>query len=49
MRHWRELWEFLRTRKRWWLAPIAIVLAAMAAFIMLTEGSIAAPLIYTLF
>ena len=46
---WRELWAFLRVRKRWWLAPILVLLGAMATFIMLTEGSVAAPLIYTLF
>ena len=46
---WRELWAFLRVRKRWWLAPIILILASMAAFILLTEGSVAAPFIYTLF
>lgn len=44
-----ELWAFLKARKRWWLAPIVLVLASMAAFILLTEGSVAAPFIYTLF
>ncbi len=44
-----EIWAFLKVRKRWWLLPILLVLSAMAAFIVLAEGSVAMPFIYTLF
>lgn len=45
----REFWDFLKVRKKWWLAPIVIVLALLGALILLTEGSAVAPFIYTLF
>jgi hypothetical protein len=44
-----ELWEFLRTRKRFWLAPIVLVLILLSALILFTEGSSVAPFIYALF
>ena len=44
-----ELWAFLRVRKKWWLAPIIIILVLLGALIVLTEGSALAPFIYTLF
>ena len=44
-----ELWEFLRTRKRFWLAPIVLVLLLLSALIIFTEGSSVAPFIYALF
>ncbi len=44
-----ELWQFLRHRKKWWLAPILLVLLLMSLLIILTEGSAIAPFIYTLF
>lgn len=44
-----ELWEFLRTRKRYWLAPIVIVLLLLSALIVFTEGSAVAPFVYALF
>jgi hypothetical protein len=46
---WRELWGFLKVRKKWWLAPILIFLVLMGALIILAEGSALAPFIYTLF
>jgi len=45
----REFWNFLKVRKKWWLAPIIIFLILLGALIVLTEGSAIAPLIYTLF
>ena len=45
----KEFWEFLKIRKKWWLAPIIIVLFLMGALIIFTEGSAVAPFIYTLF
>ena len=45
----REFWEFLKVRKKWWLAPIFVMLLLLGALIVLTEGSAIAPFIYTLF
>jgi hypothetical protein len=45
----KEFWEFLKVRKKWWLAPIVIFLLLMGALIILTEGSAVAPFIYVLF
>ncbi len=44
-----ELWDFLKVRKKWWLAPIVIFLVLLGALIILTEGSAIAPFVYTLF
>jgi len=45
----RELWRFMRVRKKFWLLPIFVVLGLFGALIVLTEGSAVAPFIYTLF
>jgi len=45
----RELWVFLRVRKKWWLTPIVVVLVALGALIVFAQGSALAPFIYTLF
>lgn len=44
-----EFWEFMKARKKWWLAPIVFFLILVGLLIILTEGSAVAPLIYTLF
>jgi hypothetical protein len=44
-----ELWAFMRERKKFWLAPIIIVLVLLGGLIVLTQGSAVAPFIYTLF
>jgi drug/metabolite transporter superfamily protein YnfA len=44
-----ELWAFLRARKKWWLAPIMVLLVLFGALIVLSQTSALAPLIYTLF
>lgn len=44
-----EFWDFLKVRKKWWLAPIIIFLLLLGALIILAEGSALAPFIYTLF
>ena len=44
-----EFWDFLRVRKKWWLAPIIISLLLFGTLIVLTEGSALAPFIYVLF
>jgi len=45
----KDLWDFLRERKKFWLAPIVIVLLLLGALIVLSQGSAVAPFIYTLF
>ena len=45
----KELWEFLKVRKRWWLLPIIIMLLLLGLLILFTESSAVAPFIYTLF
>ncbi len=45
----RELWEFMKVRKKWWLAPIVIMLVLLGALIVFTESSALAPFIYALF
>ena len=45
----KDLWAFMRVRKKYWLAPIIIVLLLLGALIVLTQGSAVAPFIYTLF
>ncbi len=44
-----EFWEFLKVRKKWWLAPIVFFLLLFGMLIVLTEGTAVAPFIYTLF
>jgi hypothetical protein len=44
-----EFWQFLKVRKKWWLAPIVIFLILLGALIVFTEGSALAPFIYALF
>jgi len=44
-----ELWNFMRVRKKYWLAPIVIVLLVFGGLIILTQGSAIAPFIYALF
>ena len=45
----KDLWGFMKERKKFWLAPIIIVMLFMGALIVLTQGSAVAPFIYTLF
>lgn len=45
----KELWEFLRVRKKWWLAPILFMLILLGGLIILTQGSALAPFIYAIF
>ena len=44
-----ELWAFLRIRKKLWLAPIIIVILILGGLLVLAQGSVVAPFIYTLF
>ena len=45
----KDLWGFMRERKKFWLAPIIFVMLILGALIVLTQGSAIAPFIYTLF
>jgi hypothetical protein len=45
----KDLWEFLKVRKKFWMAPIILVLLLLGALIVLSQGSAVAPFIYTLF
>jgi hypothetical protein len=44
-----ELWDFLKVRKKWWLAPILLFLILLGGLIILTQGSALAPFIYAIF
>jgi len=44
-----DLWQFLRLRKKFWLAPIFGIIMLLGALVVLTQGSAVAPFIYTLF
>jgi hypothetical protein len=44
-----EFLLFLKEEKKWWLAPLVVVLLALSAIIMFAEGSAIAPFIYTIF
>ncbi|MEC4676504.1 MAG: DUF5989 family protein [Nitrospirota bacterium] len=44
-----EVWDFLRERKKWWIAPIVVFLVLLGALIVFTQGSAVAPFIYALF
>ncbi len=44
-----ELWMFMRVRRKYWLIPIIVMLAALGGLVVLSKGSAVAPFIYTLF
>jgi hypothetical protein len=45
----REIWAFMRARKKWWLLPIIVVMLGVGALLVLAHGSVLAPFIYTIF
>ncbi len=45
----KELWAFMRARKKYWLIPILVMSALLGGLIVMTQGSAVAPFIYTLF
>lgn len=45
----KDLWGFMKARKKFWLAPIVVMLLLLGALIVLLQGSAVAPFIYTLF
>jgi hypothetical protein len=44
-----ELWTFMRAKKKFWLMPMILVLLLLGALIVLSQGSVLAPFIYTIF
>tara|TARA_A100001035_G_C27421591_1_gene337501 strand:+ start:363 stop:524 length:162 start_codon:yes stop_codon:yes gene_type:complete len=44
-----DIWDFLKIRKKYWLAPLIITLLFMGALIIFTQGSVVAPFIYSIF
>jgi hypothetical protein len=44
-----EVWDFMRTRKKFWLLPIVLVMLLVGALLIFAQGSAIAPFIYTLF
>ena len=45
----KDSWNFLRVRKKYWLAPLIITIVLMGALIIFTQGSVVAPFIYSIF
>ena len=45
----KELWAFMKARKKFWLLPIILVLLLLGGLLVLVQGSAIAPFIYTLF
>ena len=45
----KEMWGFLRKRKKFWLLPLLLVMALLGVLIVMAQGSAIAPFIYTLF
>ena len=45
----QDLWAFMKERKKYWLAPIIVMMLLLGSLIVLSEGSAIAPFIYTLF
>ena len=45
----KDLWEFMKVRKKFWMAPILMILLLLGSLLVFTQGSAVAPFIYTLF
>ena len=45
----KDIWDFLRVRKKFWLAPLIITIVLMGALLVFTHGSVVAPFIYSIF
>ena len=45
----KDIFDFLKVRKKYWLAPLIITIVLMGALIVFTQGSVIAPFIYTIF
>ena len=45
----KDIWDFLKVRKKYWLAPLIVTIVCMGALIVFTQGSVVAPFIYSIF
>ena len=45
----QDIWDFLKVRKKYWLAPLIITIVIMGALIVITQGSVVATFIYSIF
>ena len=45
----KDVWEFLKVRKKYWLAPLIITIVLMGALLVFTQGSVVPPFIYSIF
>ena len=45
----KDIWEFMKVRKKYWVAPLIITIVLMGALIVFTQGSVVAPFIYSIF
>jgi len=45
----KDIWDFLKVRKKFWLAPLIITIVMMGALLVLTHGTVVAPFIYSIF
>lgn len=45
----KDIWDFLRIRKKYWLAPLILTIVIMGTLIVFTQGSVVAPFIYSIF
>ena len=45
----KDIWDFLKVRKKYWLAPLIITIVLMGTLIVFTQGSVVAPFIYSIF
>ena len=45
----KDIWDFLKVRKKYWLAPLIITIVLMGALLVFTQGTVVAPFIYSIF
>jgi len=45
----KDIWDFMKVRKKYWLAPLIITIVLMGVLIVFTQGSVVAPFIYSIF
>jgi hypothetical protein len=45
----REFWEYMKTRKKWWLLPVIVMMVLIGFLLVFAQGSALAPFIYTVF
>ena len=44
-----DIWDFMKVRKKYWLAPLIITILIMGTLLVFTQGSVIAPFIYSIF